>query len=63
MEERLLSIPRVGKYLGYGGQTLGRTSVYEHIKCGRLVRVKLQGRTFVTKDSADELIRKNIVGS
>ena len=56
-----MSIPEVGEYLGYSGKSRGRSSVYEHITNKRLVKVQILGRTFVTKDSADELILKNIV--
>ena len=61
MEYALMSISQAGHYLGYAGKTTGRSSIYEHFKNNRLTKVKLLGRTFVTKESADALIRENII--
>jgi len=56
-----MSVREVGKYLGYSGKTAGRSSIFAHLKHKRLRKVKIRGRTFVTKDSADALILENIV--
>ena len=61
MENALMSIRQTGEYLGYGGKTKGRSSIYEHLKFQRLVKVRIKGRTFITKASADALISQNIV--
>lgn len=61
MERKLMSIRQTGEYLGYGGKTNGRSSIYEHLQKKRLVKVKIEGRTFITKESADALISENIV--
>ncbi|NCP25188.1 MAG: hypothetical protein GW854_13740 [Erythrobacter sp.] len=61
MNSPLMSVREVGKYLGYSGKTAGRSSIFAHLKHKRLRKVKIRGRTFVTKDSADALILENIV--
>jgi|TARA_B100000378_G_scaffold233942_1_gene199768 hypothetical protein len=61
MESKLMSIRQTGEYLGYAGKTAGRSSIFGHLQNKRLVKVKIQGRTFITKESADALILKNIV--
>jgi hypothetical protein len=48
----LYSIPNTRKALG----DLGNTKAYELIAEGKLIAVKLGGRTFVTADSLDALV-------
>ena len=57
MNEPLLPIPDVGRYLGYTGKSSGKSSVYKHCNEGRLTKVKIGGRSFVTRESAERLIQ------
>lgn len=61
MEEALLSIRDVGRYLGYTGKSSGKTTIYKHINERRLSKVVIGGRAFVTRQSAEDLIRCSIV--
>ena len=57
MHEPLLPIPDVGRLLGYTGKSSGKTTIHKHCSEGRLTKVKIGGRSFVTRESAERLIK------
>jgi len=61
MEKPLLPIPDAGRFLGYTGKSSGKTTVHKHCKEGRLTKVKIGGRSFVTRESAERLIQASTV--
>ena len=63
MIQALLPIQDAGRFLGYTGKTSGKTSVYQHCKEGRLSKVKIGGRSFVTRASAEDLIQRSTINS
>ncbi|WP_423141091.1 hypothetical protein ACOYW6_09545 [Parablastomonas sp. CN1-191] len=56
MESALLSIREAGQFLGYRGKTFGKSSVFKFLKQHRLSRVRIGGRSFVTRESLEALI-------
>jgi hypothetical protein len=63
MDNALLPIPAAGALLGYTGRTLGKSSIYKHIREGRLVAIRIGRRTFVTRTSVEELISAALAAS
>ncbi len=59
MEPALLGIAAAGRYLGHDGKSSGKTSIHKYLKEGKLDKVRLAGRTFVTRESADRLIAQS----
>lgn len=60
MDSPLLPIPDAGRFLGYTGKSSGKTSIYQHISSKRLTAVRIKGRTFVTRESAERLIQNSL---
>ena len=60
MHEPLLPIPEAGRLLGYTGKSSGKTTIHKHCKEGRLTKVVIGGRSFVTRESAERLIQSSI---
>jgi hypothetical protein len=60
MSSPLLAIPEAGRFLGYTGKTAGKSSVYKHIAEHRLAAVRINRRTFVTRESAERLIEESM---
>ena len=56
MTNQLMSIREAGQCLGYTGKSSGKTTIYKHCNEGRLVKVKIGGRSFVTTQSVAYLI-------
>lgn len=61
MHEPLLPIPDAGRFLGHTGKSSGKSTIYKHCKEGRLTKVKIGGRSFVTLASAQDLIERSTV--
>lgn len=56
MHSPLMNIREAGRHLGYTGKTFGKSSIYKQIGAGKLTKVRLGGRSFVTRDSVEKLI-------
>ena len=63
MDEPLMPMPNAGRYLGYTGKSSGKTSIYKHCAEGRLTKVRLGRRSFITRESAERLIRQSVQDS
>ena len=63
MNEPLLPIPVAGRFLGYTGKSSGKTTIHKHCNEGRLTKVKIGGRSFVTRASAENLIQRSTVAT
>lgn len=63
MNEPLLPIPDAGRFLGYTGKSSGKTTIHKHCNEGRLTKVKIGGRSFVTRASAENLIQRSTVNA
>ena len=58
MEKYLLPFPEAGRMLGFTGKSSGKTSIHKLCQQCRLTKVKLGGRSFVTRESAERLVRE-----
>ena len=56
MDSLLISLKEAGRMLGYTGKSSGKTTMHKHCNEGRLVKVKIGGRSFVTKASVGDLV-------
>jgi len=57
MIKPLMPLSDAGKFLGYTGKSSGKTTMYKLCKQGHLTKVKIGGRSFVLRESAERLIR------
>jgi hypothetical protein len=62
MNSPLLPIPDAGRFLGHTGKTSGKTTIHKHCTEGRLTKVKIGGRSFITLGSAEQLIQDSLAG-
>lgn len=61
MQTQLLSIREAGRALGYSGKTAGKTTMHKHCNEGRLQKIKIGGRSFVTIESVLALVVNSTV--
>lgn len=60
MYNALMGFAEAGPYLGFTGKSSGKTTLHKLCAAGRLTKVRLGGRSFITRESAESLIRQSI---